>query len=361
MDRIQIRLFTPSLAVAVLLGIACSEDSTSARGDAGTLADGRAADSGFGARDGRFGPDGQSSSSPPSKRFACRAYLTAACERLAECTGPSRLESCLSVLDQCPDYLFSEGSTRSPEATVACAAQWKALPCSKAAVGITPSCSLPGTRRPGDSCRFPTQCASLICTGTANRVCGVCQAVAAPGAPCDGVNTGCPLGQECTGTCSDKTWTPPTTSDAAPPRVPGPGERCSTVCVDGYDCLRGETDTSLFTCRQPPQPGERCAQNLSFSSVCAKGAYCSASPPNTCVAEPKVGEHCRPNATWTCAEGHVCDMRSDAGTYLTCFAERAEGEPCGAPNVVCAPGTECRNSTCVAKDELTLFEKACGG
>lgn len=28
------------------------------------------------------------------------------------------------------------------------------------------------------------------------------------------------------------------------------------MCIDGYDCLRGETDTSLLTCRQLPGPGE---------------------------------------------------------------------------------------------------------
>jgi hypothetical protein len=41
MDRVQTRLFAASLAAAVLPSIACSEDSRSASGDAGTLADGR--------------------------------------------------------------------------------------------------------------------------------------------------------------------------------------------------------------------------------------------------------------------------------------------------------------------------------
>jgi hypothetical protein len=73
------------------------------------------------------------------------------------------------------------------------------------------------------------------------------------------------------------------------------------------------------------------------------------------------GEKCRPGSTWQCAAGHICDLKIDAGNNLICFAVHEENDPCGVPYVVCASGTECRAGRCVATDELTWFEKVCGG
>jgi hypothetical protein len=369
-------LGTVTLVVVLGAAFGCSEDSRSARGGADASSAGgsgggspQSGSGGGGSSRGGSGADGSSSDGssvphvPPSRRAACRAYLTAACERLAECSRTSPSESCLSRLGECPDYVFSDGSTRTPEGVIACAAEWKTFPCDKAEIGISPSCARPGTRTPSESCLYPTQCASLNCGNAGTEACGICRSVAALGGSCNNADVGCAPGQVCSGgKCEERTWTPPVTRDAAPP--PGPGVACQYVtgCVAGYECLRDDTDTSILTCRKLPQAGEKCAVSTDFTRVCADGAYCPAPPAPDCVAEPVAGEPCRAGGgAWRCAAGHVCDTRSDGGVTRICVAEHEEGETCGDPYVSCVAGTECRNRRCVATDALALFERVCGG
>jgi hypothetical protein len=287
-----------------------------------------------------------------SERSACREYLTAACERRAECSGPTGLDRCLDLLALCPDYLFSDGSTRTVEATLDCAQAWKTLSCQDVETGIPPACSTPGTRQPGEACRFASQCESLACSGT-DTACGVCLRLAAAGEPCDGVQVGCPAGQRCNGTCEVVQWTP------HEPFVPlAAGEECQygDVCVDGYLCLNDpmtEYLASVSRCQIPPGPGSPCAYNVVGGIACASDSYCWMS---TCERRPAPGDPCAMNGSVST----VCEIGDECDENRVCIGILEEGEPCGAASTRCAPGLECSAGRCVATDELTIFPALCG-
>jgi len=291
-----------------------------------------------------------------SKRHACREYLTAACERRAECSGPSGLDSCLENLALCPDYLFSDGSTRTVQGTLECAEAWKTLPCQSVQTGIAPACSTAGTRQPGETCGFASQCQSLVCAGT-DVGCGVCLRLAALGESCDGVEVGCAAGLRCNlGSCETVPWSP---DDVVVPIAAGEACRFGDVCVAGYACLKDPPDDTLADsrCQIPPGPGEPCVYNAVGGIACASDAYCSpsASGTRTCMRWPAAGEPCASNSSVStlCAPGDQCESRICIGTL-------EEGESCGAANTRCAAGTECTGGRCVASDELTIFAQLCG-
>ena len=296
------------------------------------------------------GEDGSSSLS--SKRYACREYLTAACERRAECAGPTGLDRCLDALALCPDYLFSDGSTRTVEGTLECAKAWRTLSCENVETGIPPACSTPGTRQPGEACRFASQCESLACSGT-DTTCGVCLRLAAAGETCDGVEVGCPSGQRCSGTCEVVQWSP---HEVFPPKAAGEECQYGDVCIDGYMCLNDPMDeylASVSRCQIPPGPGSPCAYNVVGGIACASDSYCWM---NTCERRPAPGEPCASNSSVST----VCDVGDECEDRI-CIGILEEGEPCGAASTRCAPGTECSAGHCVATDELTIFPALCGG
>jgi hypothetical protein len=293
------------------------------------------------------------SSSLSSKRYACREYLTAACERRAECAGRTGLDACLDLLALCPDYLFSDGSTRTVQGTLDCAQAWRTLSCENVETGIAPACSTPGTRQPGEACRFSSQCESLACSGT-DAACGVCLRLAAAGESCDGVEVGCSLGQRCNGTCEIVEWTP---HEIVPPKAAGEECQYGDVCVDGYMCLNDpmtEYLASVSRCQIPPGPGSPCAYNVVGGIACASDSYCSIS---TCQRRPAPGETCGINSSVST----VCELGDECDENRVCIGILEEGEPCGAPSTRCAAGTECSGGRCVATDELTIFPTLCGG
>jgi hypothetical protein len=145
---------------------------------------------------------GTSSAPPPtdSLRYACREYVRAACERREACTGVP-LAGCLSFQSACPDYLFSEGSSRTRESVLACAPVLRAQPCDEVVAGIPPACATDGTLPPGSGCAFTSQCAGECLAPAGN--CGKCAPRAALGGAC-GDEAGCQPTQTCDGTqCVD--------------------------------------------------------------------------------------------------------------------------------------------------------------
>jgi hypothetical protein len=331
-----------------------------------------------------------------SKRYACRQYLLAYCNRLAECIANSPLESCIeNVVDECPDYYFSEGSTHTAEGLLACTDEWNTLTCEQIGSGlqpsdIQPSCSTPGTRQAGETCRFHSQCQSLHCSGAMYHTCGTCSRLAAPGERCDAPGVTCPSHQACssTGSCLDKTntFTPP-----SPPK--GPGEVCgfNDTCVEGYRCVADPNDSLIDRCTVLPGIGQPCIGDS--VGYCAPEAYCSdafqcvpapvagqpcvtsgedyyhCAPGNhcgdsltVCIADVPLGGACEVYANvpeLDCAEGLRCFCGPISCAAGSCLEKREEGDPCDDGTGACMPGLECRSGRCAATDELTIFEQDC--
>ena len=312
---------------------------------------------------------------------ACTAYTRAQCQRLYDCRMTAEVESCVANVTSCPDYLFSPGSTRTREGTLACAEAWRVFPCGDLSMDKAPSCATPGTRQPGEKCLYDQQCASGYCIARSSS-CGVCGSLASPGGACDFSMNICPDGQSCSnGTCV-----------AYPgPRSPTPvaaGEQCDLfgICPSGYSCIVDPV-TNLGRCSQPLAAGAPCRPGFSaFDKVCADGFYCSSS--NVCAPVPAAGQPC----TGTCQDGAYCDngscqprrdvgatcltprdlLQSSCRSGLTCFCNDdtcnlgtcrqryEEGAGCGDSNGQCVPGTSCVNGRCVATDAITKFAAVCG-
>lgn len=318
---------------------------------------------------------------------ACITYIEAFCNRRIECgvDTPITGKACFGSEDYCPDIMFSTGSTRTREGTLACAEAWKTLPCDDVTVDKVPPCATPGTRTGGETCLFDMQCASASCTvGNSPGSCGTCRGLAARDGPCTYDTVACPAGQSCTGTAC---------SDNRPMTFPGPGaagESCSQYsgCVPGYVCVRDDaTAGAPAHCIIPPAAGAPCGVSVSsVTPVCADGLGCG--PGNTCTVLPRPGESCLPeypscdNDGWCdgtsvrcvarspagspcntnlshCANGLACLCTDAACSGGTCYELLGEGAPCGQATGRCVDRTECSGGTCVATDALTKFAAEC--
>ena len=367
--------FGAAAFASLLLAFGCnagdSTDTTGLPDDGGTAAGGAGAAAlggspgagGASASGGATGNGGAAAGGAapggPGLLSACLAYVDAYCSRSIECLVDTAYtgRACFASQEYCPDLLFSTGSTRTREGTLACAEAWKTFSCDDFAVGKSPPCATPGTRTAGETCLFHMQCASASCTvGNAPGQCGTCRGLATLDGPCS--NTiACPDGQECPGTtCVNSRpmfWMPPSAA----------GESCSqyTGCLTGYACLK-ETATlgAPAHCTVPPAAGATCGIDVSsVIPVCADGLGCGAG--NICTVPPKAGEPCNGATYQTCDKDASCDTKIGR-CVATSPADlpRGEGAPCGQAIGRCVPRTECRNGTCVATDALTLFTDACG-
>jgi hypothetical protein len=320
-------------------------------------------------------------------RVACIGYIDAWCSRTWACMGGSA--SCVEdLLPDCPDLIFSPGSTRTVDGVQQCAAEIRAMDCNAWVRGLLPSCVTPGMRQAGEPCLYASQCESLWCTSSGGGAeCGMCQALAEPNGTC-GDSTGCPPGQDCSGTICIDIPEPPESIHDLPQGLP-----CSTdqECRFGLVCMADTPSSSAGTCRPGyPEASEPCAFQVGFqdgscvfddaacnavsgncdalpeagapcalaheASPCRRGFTCDMSQtPPVCVARVPVGQSCL--AETPCVEGASC-IGADPGIGFAgiCRMLREEGETC-ASNTHCTGDTACNNGVCV--DEIGSFSRAC--
>ena len=323
-----------SLAVAALLAAACDTGTkTAGTGPGGATpgfgggSQGGAGGSGGGTggsggstpgtagRGGGQGPGGAGgrggSSGYTSDGLACWEYIKVYCKRRDECRGVEERE-CLGSAAQCPMRYFLEGSTRTPESLRECARSWATFDCDKLIRGWYPPCATPGTRAGGETCRFGSQCASLVCNSGGPKV-GTCTRTASPGEACS-VEVSCPNGQSCIagGACG-------------PRPIPEAGTRLGPAGDVGAPCK--------------------------FLDECKLGGFCQpvdiASVIGQCATLPSAGAACGKKNE---AAGYpqLCDDVSYCGKDLLCHERLSLGSVCVLPGSLasdCAAGAYCSTAS----------------
>jgi hypothetical protein len=304
------------------------------------------------------GDDGNASS---SKVEACLAYVKAYCAFFARCQGTAESAVCYDrSASDCPDLLFSEGSSRTPSGVAECAGALASWSCERYAKGELPSCITPGTKAVGDQCAFPSQCASLSCATTGG--CGTCNPVPQPGGPCDEATSRvCPAGQRCMGTtCVDGY---PLTSEVAPGGTCDDQHQCNSQgyclegkcqarvalggsCVSSNVCAVGSyCDINAGKCAGPPPPGQPCATDQAVKPCDAKGVCEN----GTCVALPGAGQACYEPSGGACAPGFWCRVDMPVGS-LTRVCEAVSSSYTNCQNQYqCGDGYACELGKCLQR------------
>jgi hypothetical protein len=331
-------------------------------GDAGSMAIG-----GSSAIGGRPDP------AAASEFEACIYYYRTTCNRrFYECEGkPAVQQPCPFADYRCPDALFADGSPFTIADIIACGDIWAAAPCDDLNANNFPVCGLPTpSRSAGQACLLSSQCASRTCASTPHPdfpECGQCASVVGLGETCNGVPQVCDVGLECTGSCT------------VPPPFGLPlGAACERFgqCAPDLRCQKF-TDQAAATCQPLPGLNESCASDLrtcqrglicgadqlcqpaaGLGAACLSNAACqphllcdlaAASP--SCVPRRMPGEVCAGGELdyeqSSCAEGSLCRCNDRECADGTCVIRRDAGEVCGEDNVVCIPGTQCRDGRCV--------------
>lgn len=186
----------------------------------------------------------------------------------------------------------------------------------------------------------------------------------------------CDEGLECTGTCQV----------AILFGLPL-GAACERFgqCAPGLRCQRFAEQASA-TCQLLPALNESCASDV---RACESGTFCG--PDDRCGPSGGIGAACRSGAACqrqlfcnmeaenpscaprrvpgeacvgeeldfgqsNCAEGSLCHCVDRECTSSSCVIRRDPGELCGEPNVVCIPGTECRDGLCVISGSQGLAD-----
>jgi hypothetical protein len=315
--------FLLSLAGAAAIAVACSssDDAAPIGGDAGPSPDAAA---------------------PRDELAACRAYITAQCNKGVTCKETPSADSCLEYVDLCPAFYFAPGSTRTIDGLFGCAAEVDAMTCDDYLAGKRPESCGPGTRKAGEGCRFASQCESAAC-GTDLRTgrCGTCVAVAKTGEPCDG-----------TIRCENGYCDSQTERCVAFPAPLGEGAPCNgrdRSCSGGLGCVASSPSAMEGICTRLPGPGAPCAALVQLGATfCASGAFCK--PPGdggvgTCTAALPNGQICGDPVPYP---GDVCrDGQCVLGSGPpTCLAFREPNESCSDTRQ-CNPETAyCANGTC---------------
>jgi hypothetical protein len=300
--------------LVLVLGTACGDREADGV-DAGPAAgDGAAPDAG---RAGR-------GDAAVSETAACVEYMRAQCERKAECGLYASFEACFfQDVSLCPDYLFSPGSTRGVDDTLACAEAWHDAPCDDVRRGLPLACATPGTRQPGEACISGPQCASRVCSGRIDT-CGTCRAVAADGEACVAGTQICELGFTCDADLAlcVRYFVPPPRPQPEPLPL---GAECR-----GNDCGSNQ-------CARDGDEVYRCAP---YGQLPAQGEACT--------------ERCAGDASCLCID-ETCSARR-------CQLIRTPGQSCGAAAFeTCADGvSRCRDGRCQFVDSQAAFARVCG-
>jgi hypothetical protein len=275
------------------------------------------------------GGGGGTDSGPPTEKSSCVTYITAFCEKSTSCNPSIKKEACQQSAELCPEYFFSEGSTRTIASMLECAAEFAKISCTDWNAGLRPSCQTPGTLAAGSVCISPAQCASSNCDNLViGTRCGRCSALYGADEECTDTGTFgpkvCPPNQQC-----DQT-----TKRCAPivaPTVLAAGAPCTSnssteLCPTGTDCYTSSTDAGTGTCQAPPSPGNPCVHRPGITGVvCAPDGYCQldTASSGTCIAKAKVDQPCGFNGSYSieCETNLYC--KND-----TCAAFEALGAPC---------------------------------
>jgi hypothetical protein len=364
---------------------------------------------GSGGADGNAAPPSDAGAAGASKADACVAYTLVECTRRAECTGGD-VGDCWSATEDCPDALFSAGSTRTVAGTLACARAYATFSCDDLRHARVPSCATPGTLEAGATCEFSAQCASLTCVGSP---CGTCAASVAVGQPCVSEGVVCATGSYCGGDgrcallaepsarpglgdrcasnvdCPDQAFcstAPPATTGTCVPfpdvgqpcagaltcrtgycdadetchELPGDGAACgvdastgrATFCASGLTCSPGAA-LADGTCIAPRGEGEPCVTAIGavLATSCASGLYCDTSAqPATCSAPKGGGEPCSTDAgALACVQGYECACKDDCAAFW-CVHLGLTGDACDDSFHGCHPAFECSDGVCVPRD-----------
>lgn len=334
-----------------------------AGGSAGSMALGGSSSSG-----------GRPDPATASEFEACIYFYRSQCNRrFYECEGePAVKQPCPFVDYRCPDALFADGSPFTIADIIACGDRWAAAPCEDVIAHDYPVCGLPApARQAGQPCALSSQCASRACASNPHPDfpdCGQCAGVVGLGEACNGVPQACEDGLECTAMGCQ-----------VPPQFGLPlGAACERFgqCASGLRCQQFAEQASA-TCQPIPALNESCASD---ERVCERGSFCgtddrcqpasgiggpcvsnlacqpelfcdTAAETPTCIAPRMPGESCVGEGLdyrqSSCAEGSLCRCNDRECTSGTCVIRRDAGEVCGEVNVVCIPGTECRDGRCV--------------
>jgi hypothetical protein len=264
-------------------------------------------------------------------RAACRSYIETSCGRRHSCGiyGDAAYAICLDEEAQCPDRFFLPGTGYTLESLSACTSVWESYDCTAISAGIAPECVQPGTRAVGESCRFPAQCTSQVCTVTDGSSCGVCLAQVPSGAACE-MSEQCPDGHLCRfgrclqrltlinpdvrlpagatctydGRCAEGTLCAPTALGAECVSIPALGEAClpEGPALGAPRCDLTQYCSPEGTCQKLPFFGGACAPGL---LPCQIAGYCDSpdgAPPGTCRSGVFAGQPCDPGA-----QNHPCD------------------------------------------------------
>jgi hypothetical protein len=339
--------------------------------DAGVEAGGSAGSLALG---GSASTSGRPDPATASEFEACIYYYRSGCNRrFFECEGRPAVQQPCPFLDySCPDAIFADGSPFTVADIIACGDTWAAASCDELNANIFPVCGLPApSRQVGQPCVFSSQCASRACASAPHADfpdCGQCVSLVGLGEACDGLTRGCEDGLECTGMrCQPQ------------PQFGLPlGAACERFgqCAPDLRCQRFAEQASA-TCQPMPGLNESCASDV---RVCQSGTFCGAddrcqpasgigatcgvsagcqpqlfcdteAESRTCVPRRAPGESCAGGGLdyeqSNCAEGSLCRCDDGECTSSTCVIRRDAGEVCGGANVVCIPGTECRDGRCV--------------
>jgi hypothetical protein len=397
-------------------------------GNAGAVVNAGAGSGGAGAGNSSAGTSGAAGSANggvggavfgDSKAEACIAYVSATCARREECEGRSSTADCLLNGFNCPDVVFSDGSTRTVAALQACAAAYKTLPCDKVLKDELPDCVTPGTRAEGAACTYASQCATLECKFAPAANCGVCAKLAKHGDACTAADVDCDTGLVCTaGVCVYDGSILATVGDSCQTDTDCPGLDCASgshTCVApptlGMSCAEHKHCSGLsycegtsLLCTALPSAGAQCGYDAAYKNLqdCAYDSTCNPQlqPPSAnCAKIPGIGEPCLKNTDNgetlpECADGAYCDTtltspqcvalhtvggscsasRNECAPGLdcrcpdggascmppfTCIAYRFKGEPCGTPGAICFPSFTCTNGACQPIDSNGTFAKEC--
>jgi len=350
--------------------------ATSTSGSGGASSTQGASSSVGGAASGGGGGGGGGGGVPASANDVCVDYLLAYCEHVMTCAGePERILDCLATYaDGCPDFLFAEGSTRTVEGSVACAAAWRSLACD----GATPGCATRGELAAGAPCVSHFQCASGACYAEPGT-CGACAAEVGEGEPCDYTTSVCVPDLACVDDVCVETQpiVPFTPLDLGAECTAGGGDcgpngclsnddgvyRCQLLpavgepCADGLHCADGAYCDEALKCQTLPGGDEPCG--LAYPEmiyVCARGITCGDDGVSrTCIGPPGANEYC----SSSCEAGLDCVCEDEFCGARYCKTVRLPGESCDGPADQCL-ASSCAGGVCVGA-EPGLFEERCGG
>jgi hypothetical protein len=294
-----------------------------------------------------------------AEEAACAKYRRARCDALERCYGAAF--GCEPY--DCPDEVFADDTTRTPESVEACADLFDAMTCGDP----DPPCVTAGKRPAGAPCTANDQCVSMRCSVSNEFVeCGQCLKLVPKDGPCDG-NSLCTDNQQCVGTrCVD----PKPIPELAPGTACGPGR----MCKDG-ECIR-PPDGGAATCVSRAL-GEPCDIYCAGEAACSLEGRCEAIPTlgEPCLLARDVDNEVRGACTGVnvrcldrqCVKvgmpGDPCEPRDESGRqcYLgrcncvgddcsryACAATRFAGESCADPYTYCEDPAKCVDGVCTS-------------